>query len=95
MNDATSEKKWERTSVTNLLRNRESETYYARVKVNGKQKWRTLQTTLFSVAKLRLADSEREIREQGKAVAGDSDTVGANELSQITHPLQRAHRLPS
>ena len=35
----------------------------------------------FSVAKLRLADAEREIREQGKAVAGDSDTVGADDLS--------------
>ena len=31
---------WERTNVTNLLRNRQSGTYYARVKVNGKQKWR-------------------------------------------------------
>jgi hypothetical protein len=32
----------ERTNVTNLLRNRQSGRYYARVKVHGKQKWRTL-----------------------------------------------------
>ena len=44
---------WERTNVTNLLRNRQSGTYYARVKVNGKQKWRKLETSVFSVAKLR------------------------------------------
>jgi hypothetical protein len=36
-----------------------SGTYYARVKVNGKQKWRMLGTTLFSVAKLRLGDVEK------------------------------------
>ncbi len=46
MNTAKTEKKgWERTKVTNLLRNRPSGTYYARVKVNGKQKWRGLETT--------------------------------------------------
>ena len=33
-------KKWERTSVTDLLRNRKNVNYYARVKVNGKQKSR-------------------------------------------------------
>jgi len=35
-----SKKKWERTSVTDLLRNRKNVNYYARVKVNGKQKSR-------------------------------------------------------
>jgi hypothetical protein len=32
------EKAWERTNVTNLLRNGQSGTYYARAKVNGKEK---------------------------------------------------------
>ena len=46
MNTVKNEKKgWERTNDTNLLRNRQSGTYYARVKVNGKQKWRGLETT--------------------------------------------------
>jgi hypothetical protein len=42
-------KRWERTNVTNLLRNGQSGTYYARVKVNGKEKWRSLKTKVFSV----------------------------------------------
>jgi integrase len=59
------QKKWERTNVTNLLRNGQSGTYYARVKVNGKEKWRTLKTKVFSVAKLKLGDVEREERAKG------------------------------
>ncbi|MDP1581605.1 MAG: tyrosine-type recombinase/integrase [Candidatus Didemnitutus sp.] len=69
------EKMWERTNVTNLLRNRQSGTYYARVKANGKQKWRSLKTTVFTVAKLRLADVERDIRAQGATARGDSGTA--------------------
>ncbi len=44
MEPVKNEPRWERTNVTNLLRNRQSGTYYARVKVNGKQKWRSLET---------------------------------------------------
>lgn len=58
--------------MTNLVRHGPSGTYYARVKVNGKDKWRTLKTTVFGVAKLRLGDSERETRGQPRAeLAGD------------------------
>ena len=81
MEKGKAENVWERTNVTNLLRNRESGTYYARVKVNGKQKWRTLETSLFSVAKLRLSDKEREIRAQGIAEKGDSRAAGADEMA--------------
>lgn len=66
MKNDENKNQWERTSVTNLLRNRVSGTYYARVRVNGKQKWRTLETTKFTVAKLRLRDIEKELREQGE-----------------------------
>ena len=69
MDDGKTESQWERTNVTNLLRNRESGMYYARVKVNGKQKWRTLDTTVFTVAKMRLADKEKEIRHGARAEA--------------------------
>jgi integrase len=55
-------KTWERTNVTNLVRNGQSGTYYARVKVNGKEKWRTLKTKVFTVAKLRLGDVEKQTR---------------------------------
>jgi integrase len=75
------ENKWERTNVTNLLRNRESGKYYARVKVNGKQKWRTLNTTVPSVAKLRLADVEKELRTQGEAASGESRTTGSQDMA--------------
>lgn len=82
MNTAKTEKKgWERTNVTNLLRNRQSRTYYARVKVNGKQKWRGLETTVFSVAKLRLADVEKEVRAQGIAARAESEAGNGNETN--------------
>jgi len=70
MEKSKSENVWERTNVTNLLRNRESGKYYARVKVNGKQKWRTLDTKVFSVAKLRLTDTEKAMRAQGMVCQG-------------------------
>lgn len=76
-----SEGQWERTNVTNLLRNRVSGTYYARVKVNGKQKWRTLKTTVFTVAKLRLADVEKELRAHGAAATGEARTAGVDEMT--------------
>lgn len=72
---------WERTNVTNLLRNRESGTYYARVKVNGKQKWRSLGTTFFSVAKLKLGDKEKEIRAQAQAHANEGQGSGSEEMA--------------
>jgi integrase len=82
VNTAKNEKKgWERTNVTNLLRNRQSGTYYARVKVNGKQKWRGLETTVFSVAKLRLADVEKEVRAQGIAAKAETEAGNGNETN--------------
>lgn len=76
METTKNERRWERTNVTNLLRNRQSGTYYARVKVNGKQKWRTLNTTVFTVAKLRVADAEKALRAQAIAARAESETAG-------------------
>ena len=53
------EQQSERTNVTNLLRNRQSGKHYVYVKAHGKQKWRTLKTEVFSVAKLRFQTSKR------------------------------------
>jgi integrase len=53
---------WERTSVQNLLRNRQSAHYYGRFTIAGKQKWYALDTNVLSVAKLRLADKAGEIQ---------------------------------
>lgn len=70
-------KGWERTNVTNLLRSGKTGIYYGRVKHNGKQRWKSLKTAVLSVAKLRIADFEREIRAQG--VAEKSPTGSENE----------------
>lgn len=72
---------WETTNVTNLLRNRQSKTYYARVKVNGKQKWVSLKTKVFSVAKLKLSDVERAVRNQGQLTRGDTSSDKSNETT--------------
>ena len=77
MKIGNAENGWERTNVTNLLRNGQSGTYYARVKVNGKQKWKSLKTSLFSVAKLRLADFEAHVRAKGATeISEDAATAG-------------------
>jgi integrase len=81
METTKSEQQWERTNVTNLLRNRQSGKYYARVKVNGKQKWRTLKTAVFSVAKLRLAEVEKIMRSQAAAAKGESAQGAVSETT--------------
>ncbi len=53
---------WEKTRLQGLVRHRNGG-YYARTFANGREKWKTLRTSLFSVAKLRLADHVGEARE--------------------------------
>jgi len=70
---------WERTSVQNLLRNASSGRYFGRWTVGGKQIWRKLDTDVFSVAKLRLADEASKIeglRRSGAAVTSGNGTMG-------------------
>ena len=70
---------WERTPVQNLLRNGESGRYFGRWTVAGKQIWRTLNTDVFSVAKLRLGVEAAKIearRGRSAAVASGAGTVG-------------------
>ena len=71
---------WERTSVQNLLRNRQSGHYYGRFTIAGKQKWYALDTDVLSVARLRLNDKVAEVEklrgtvtnvETGRATVGD------------------------
>lgn len=71
--------KWETTTVPNLVRYRPSETYFARFKVGGKVVWKSLDTTVFSVAKQRLPDLVREHRsrvESNRAFTSGKMTVG-------------------
>ena len=81
MKDENAEKGWERTNVTNLLHNGQNGTYYARVKVNGKQKWKSLKTSLFSVARLRLADFEAQVRSRRAVETGNTAATKGEEAS--------------
>jgi hypothetical protein len=51
METTKSERQWERTNFTKVLRNRQSGKYYVYAKADGKQKSRTLKTEVFSAAK--------------------------------------------
>ena len=59
-NETTSD--WETTKVQNLIRYRPSGRYFARFKVGGKLIRQSLETTVFSVAQLRLPDKMNEHR---------------------------------
>jgi len=51
MNDREKPKRWERTNVTNPWKVATFGNYCARMKFNGKEKWRSLKTKVFGVAK--------------------------------------------
>ncbi len=75
---AASKPTWEVTAVQNLVRYRPAGTYFARFKVNGKPILKTLETTVFSVAKQRLPEVMRDHRaklESLTVVAIDKMTV--------------------
>ena len=57
-------KRWERTNTTNLWKLAATGGYYARVKVNKREKWKSLKTKSSSVAKLRLAEFEKAERKK-------------------------------
>src|SRR5205814_9828298 len=56
-------KTWERTRLQNLLRHK-SGRYYARAFASGKEVWKSLKTSHFSVAQARLSEFLKEHRER-------------------------------
>lgn len=61
------------TKVQNLVKDGDTGIYYARTKIKGLNKYRSLDTTTFTTAKLRLPDKLKEIRESeptGEPIAG-------------------------
>ena len=75
---------WEKTSVQCLLRHRGSGRYYGRFTLHGKQKWITLDTDVFAVAKLRLADEAARIgRQRGAVVHVEAGKATVGELMEI------------
>jgi integrase len=80
---------WEATRVQNLFRYRPSGTYFARLKVGGKSIRKSLKTTVFSVAELRLPDTIEENRKKeesrrrfgnGKMAFGDAVQIYRDKL---------------
>jgi hypothetical protein len=65
-------KTWEKTKVQNLVRHK-SGSYYARTFGSGKEIWKSLRTSHYSVAKARLGEFLREHRER--------QAVGVSEAS--------------
>lgn len=59
-------KTWEKTRLQNLVRHK-SGRYYARLFLNGKEIWKSLKTSHFSVAEAKLGDFKKEHRERRKA----------------------------
>lgn len=62
------ESDWEATPIQNLTRYRTSGTYFARFRVGKKLVWKSLKTTVFSVARQRLSDMMREHRAKAQSV---------------------------
>jgi integrase len=65
--------RWEKTRLQNLVRHKASGRYYARLYLNGKEIWKSLKTSHFSVAQARLAALRKEHREhRGKEIDSSS-----------------------
>jgi len=63
MKERKQTKTWERTRLQNLVRHR-SGRYYARAFAGGKEVWKSLKTSHFSVAQARLAEFLKEHRQR-------------------------------
>ncbi len=77
--DQQTDSEWQKTTRANLVRYKSSKVYFARIRIKGKLIRRSLKTKLLSVAKMRLADLEREERQRAEsqtAVAGGKMTFG-------------------
>jgi hypothetical protein len=64
---------WQKTQYANLVRYRSSGSYFARIRIGGKLIRRSLKTKVLSVAKLRLADQEKDERQLAENHAAESD----------------------
>ena len=86
---------WQKTQYANLIRYVPSGTYFARLRVSGKLIVRSLKTRTLTVAKLKLADLEKELRSQ--AESGVKLTEGAvpfdELLAEYRERLKRNHTI--
>ncbi len=75
---------WEKTRLQNLIRNKASGRYYARLYHHGKELWKSLKTSHFSVAEARLATLQKEHREtRGKEIDTSNAKMTVGEAAQL------------
>jgi len=100
---ADSSKAWQKTQYSNLIRYVPSGTFFARLRVNGNLIRKSLKTDVLSVAKLRLADLEKNEREaaetresasKGKMTFGDCVAIykTQSEASNLLKPTSKLYR---
>ncbi len=76
-------KTWEKTRLQNLVRHK-SGRYYARLFLNGKEIWKALKTSHFSVAEARLAVVLKEHRERkGKEIDASNAKMTFGEAASL------------
>ena len=76
-------KTWEKTRLQNLVRHK-SGRYYARLYLNGKEVWKSLKTSHFSVAEPRLATIQKEHRERrGKEIDSSNAKMTFGEAAKL------------
>jgi hypothetical protein len=66
---------WQKTPYANLVRYKSSGIYFARFRVRGKLIRRSVKTSQISVAKLRLADLEKQERQRAEHQTAVADGV--------------------
>ena len=73
MSTKSSSKYWEKTRLNNLVRHTNGR-YYARLFLNGKEIWKSLKTSHFSVAEAKLGELQKEHcnRRQSEVDPGDA-----------------------
>jgi len=100
---ADSSKAWQKTQYSNLIHYVPSGTYFTRLRVNGNLIRKSLKTDVLSVAKLRLADLEKNEREaaetrksasKGKMTFGDCVAIykTQSEASNLLKPTSKLYR---
>ncbi|MDB6113044.1 MAG: hypothetical protein JWR69_4794 [Pedosphaera sp.] len=102
--ESTTQKQFEKSSVANLYRYVPTGVYYARPRIGGKLKSKSLKTDKFSVAKMRLADYVKEEHQRaesldnamrGKMTVGDAVEMFKKQLEadRELKPRSKAYRL--
>ena len=100
---ADSDKEWQKTQFSNLIRYVPSGKYFARIRVRGKLIRKSLKSDVLTIAKLRLGDlekNEREAAESNEAVFRGRMTFGdcvaifkaQTEASNLLKPSAKSYR---